>query len=188
MFLYWVKRKSYSDVKTQGYVGITKFPDKRLAGHKKKTNPKFSNALAKYNDIELIVLFEGSENYCKFLENKLRNDFNIGWNLVPGGGLPPTFPGKNKGNKNWLGKKHSPETKEKCRLSNLGRKRTKEQKKNLSEAHKGQKAWNKGTKGIMKAWNKGIPMTEETKKKLLEGKLKKRLQNNNNNKQLEGIF
>jgi len=29
---------------------------------------------------------------------------------------------------------------------------------NLSKAHMGQKAWNKGLKGVQVAWNKGIPM------------------------------
>lgn len=34
--------------------------------------------------------------------------------------------------------------------------------------------WNKDTKGVMKAWNKNIPQTEETKKKLREAHLKRK--------------
>lgn len=39
-----------------------------------------------------------------------------------------------------------------------------EQKKRLSEAHLGQVAWNKGLKGVLKAWNKGGKATESQKK------------------------
>ena len=34
----------------------------------------------------------------------------------------------------------------------------------------GNEPWNKGKKGLQNAWNKGIPMTEEQKKKLSEAK------------------
>lgn len=40
----------------------------------------------------------------------------------------------------------------------------------ISIANKGRLAWNKGTKGIVKAWNKGIPATEEHKTKLRKKK------------------
>jgi hypothetical protein len=40
--------------------------------------------------------------------------------------------------------------------------------KKMSENSKGRLAWNKGTKGIMKAWNKGIPHSEQTKQRMSE--------------------
>lgn len=43
---------------------------------------------------------------------------------------------------------------------------TEEHKRKLSEAHKGQVAWNKGKTGLHVAWNRGIPLTEEVKLKL----------------------
>jgi len=43
---------------------------------------------------------------------------------------------------------------------------TTEQKERLSLSHKGQVAWNKGTRGIMIAWNKGVPMKQELKDRL----------------------
>lgn len=43
---------------------------------------------------------------------------------------------------------------------NKGKKLTKEQIKNFSKSHLGQVSWNKNTKGIMVAWNKGL--TKET--------------------------
>ena len=48
-------------------------------------------------------------------------------------------PMTNKGNKYWLGKKHSEETKKKMRKL-----KSKEHKQNLSKAHKGQVGWSKG--------------------------------------------
>jgi NUMOD3 motif len=44
-----------------------------------------------------------------------------------------------------------------------GYKHTKEQKLKNSLAKMGNIPWNKGTKGIMVAWNKGVPMSEEQK-------------------------
>lgn len=60
-----------------------------------------------------------------------------------------------KGNKHALGSRGS-----------LGYKFTPEQIKKLSIAHKGQKSWNKGKKGLQVAWNKGKSFSEESKKKM----------------------
>ena len=43
-----------------------------------------------------------------------------------------------------------------------------ETKQKISEIKKGIVPWNKGKKGLQAAWNKGISMTEEQKKKLSE--------------------
>jgi hypothetical protein len=48
-----------------------------------------------------------------------------------------------------------------------GYKFTYEQKKNLSLAHIGQVAWNKGKKSNTAIWNKGVPMVESTYQKLM---------------------
>jgi len=42
--------------------------------------------------------------------------------------------------------------------------------KNISNSLKGNIPWNKGVKGVMAAWNKGIPMSDESKQKLSESK------------------
>lgn len=54
----------------------------------------------------------------------------------------------------WLGKHHSEETKEKCRLKNLGKIVSQQSKKKMSLAKKGKTTW-----------NKGISPSQETKKK-----------------------
>lgn len=60
----------------------------------------------------------------------------------------------------------SEESKEKMRISRAkhsgpwkGKTFSMEYRKKLSDAHKGQVAWNKGTKGVVKAWNKGLSNT-----------------------------
>jgi hypothetical protein len=57
-----------------------------------------------------------------------------------------------KGHKRFLGRLHSEETKEKCRLGNIGRVRSEETRKKISEAKR----------------NKPNVFTEETRKKLSE--------------------
>ena len=51
------------------------------------------------------------------------------------------------GNDKWL---------ELGRGMNKGKKFSTEWRKRLSESHKGQTPWNKGKKGLQKAWNKGL--------------------------------
>ena len=47
---------------------------------------------------------------------------------------------------------------------------TPEQRKRVSEGHKGQKPWNKGKKTGKSSWNKGIAMSEESKQKMILSK------------------
>jgi len=63
---------------------------------------------------------------------------------------------KSDGGEGTSGYKHTPEQREKNRLAKLGK-----------------APWNKGTKGIMIPWNKGVPMSEEQKIKLSAAKLGK---------------
>lgn len=64
-------------------------------------------------------------------------------------------------------------SKEKARQSKIGkpsktkgRIKSKEERKHISEAHKGQIPWNKGKKGSQIPWNKGGHLSEETKLKI----------------------
>jgi group I intron endonuclease len=68
--------------------------------------------------------------------------------------------------------KLSEETKKKLSELQKGRKRTIEQKKQISKTLKGNTPWNKGKKGLQKVWNKGKKglqkHSEETKQKMSE--------------------
>jgi hypothetical protein len=83
---------------SQGYIGITKHgrQERRLWEHKNVSqNPHLLNALDKYDVVQNILLI-ADKNYCKDIEQKLRPEINIGWNIVTGGGLPPSFKGKKR--------------------------------------------------------------------------------------------
>lgn len=54
-----------------------------------------------------------------------------------------------------------------------GYKHTEESRRKNSMAKKGSIPWNKGIKGAMKAWNKGVPMSEEQRAKCSIAKLGK---------------
>ena len=62
--------------------------------------------------------------------------------------------------------KQTKEHREKISKALKGRKISKEAKDKISAALKGREVWNKGKKGLQVAWNKGMPMSEESKQKL----------------------
>ena len=66
------------------------------------------------------------------------------------------------------GRRFSEEHKNKIREANTNRVFTEEHRQNLSKAFKGLIPWNKGLVGAQVAWNKGIPHTEESRRKMSE--------------------
>lgn len=112
--VYWIHLPEHTDMFSQGYVGITvKTVEHRYAQHTQNTKHKtkrntINNAINKYGD-RLICekVLEGSVEYCRGIENKLRPLPNIGWNISIGGDLPPM-----------TGRKHSEESRTKMSLSN----------------------------------------------------------------------
>lgn len=98
--VYWLRLPIHSS-RDDGYIGISNQPHKRFKQHKqRKTNPHLTNAFAKYDNITMDILFEGTKDECKELERQLRPRAEMGWNIVPGGGMPPS----------WKGRKRRPET------------------------------------------------------------------------------
>lgn len=90
-YVYWIKRKTHTDIFTEGYVGISNNPFKRFNnGHKYTKNKRLKHALSKYSDIEIVIVHEkSSEKECSVLEEQYRPKPNIGWNLNKGGDMPP---------------------------------------------------------------------------------------------------
>jgi group I intron endonuclease len=165
MNLYWIHHKDHTDIFSQGYVGVSNNVKKRWYDHKTYTeNAHLKYSVEKYgwdNLVKEIVLIADND-YCLDIENKLRPNDKIGWNIVMGGGKPPSA----------LGKKfvRSEKYKEKQRLAHIGR-----------------KSWNAGIKLTaeqkIKQFNlaeymkdkvspmKGKKHSEETKEKIRQTKL-----------------
>lgn len=123
-FIYWIHLPEHTDCTKQGYVGVTKNPDRRLIQHrnidknKRHDNIHLSRAFEKYKDkITIKTLMVGSIDYCFEMETKLRPTVNIGWNINKGGDKPPVNYNPsylwelNKGNKYRTGILHTEETK-----------------------------------------------------------------------------
>lgn len=92
-YVYWIKRKEHTCIFSQGYVGISMNPSYRYTQHKyfsskekysKNYRSDFRNAVRE-GDTELTVLLKSSRQYCLDMEEKLRPDWAIGWNLARGG-------------------------------------------------------------------------------------------------------
>lgn len=90
-YLYWIKRKTHTNMKTQGYIGITNKPERRFREHKctaKDRRFHIHYAINKYDDLEYKVICVGDKDYIRELEYKLRPEDNIGWNSQAGGMNP----------------------------------------------------------------------------------------------------
>lgn len=118
-YLYWIHLPEHTDIKTQGYVGISTDVQKRFEGHKKKPNKHLKNAFNKYNNNVVVdTIIEEDEDFCLLLEQELRPKKNIGWNIAVGGGKPP--PSEKGRGKGIIKGPHSEEHKRKIGLANSG--------------------------------------------------------------------
>lgn len=92
--VYWIRHKDHKNVTTQGYVGISGDLENRLRYHREKnTNKKLRNAMSKYGDniiTDIIYEFNTTQEALE-KERELRPSEFIGWNLAPGGGVPPNI-------------------------------------------------------------------------------------------------
>lgn len=89
--LYWLRHKNHTNIKTQGYIGITgKSLRERMNQHAISSEDGVDypvyNAIRKHkDDIIVDVLAIGDEDYILGLEESLRPDIYIGWNIDVGG-------------------------------------------------------------------------------------------------------
>lgn len=150
--VYWIHKQEHVDIKSEGYVGITKNLTKRISEHR-GGNSIIGKALRKYKDDLIIEIVRGSisvdEALC--MEKDLRPKELIGWNICTGGGMPPSRKNKSSaGTKITLkGDERTPNQKAASRkLSdklrdrpgpNSGKVMTDEQKQKIRNALKGRK-------------------------------------------------
>lgn len=143
MYIYWLHLPQHTDLLTEGYIGVSKNPKNRFKTHKNRSgNKHLYNSFKKYNTILMDIILEGNEKYCLFIEEVLRPEKNIGWNITKGGGKPPELFGHkhNKGKTPWnkgLKTGPIPENKKQERYKNLRKPQSDYQKKKVSEALSG---------------------------------------------------
>ena len=95
--VYWIRHPDHTDMFTQGYIGITNNTKVRWNAHRKKpSNLHIERAVKKYGWDNLVkeVILIADKSYCLAVETKLRPANQIGWNVVSGGGNPPSSLGK----------------------------------------------------------------------------------------------
>ncbi len=148
-FVYWLHLPEHTNILTEGYIGVTRDPEKRLVQHRKSTdNRHLRFAFAKYKNIVHTILLKNDETYCYEMEAKLRPSEAIGWNISPGGAKPPDATGKNwtlhHKRKGRVGFVHSWETRRKISKGVQGKGMTgkihsEETKKNLSISKQGER-------------------------------------------------
>jgi group I intron endonuclease len=141
--VYWIHHPEHTDMFTQGYIGVSKDLKKRWNDHAKRTgNLHLKRAIKKYGWDNLVkeVVLVAEETYCLMIEAKLRTEDKIGWNIIKGGGMPPSS----------LGMKFT---------------RSEEYKQKQSFAKKGKPSWNKGIKYTKEQKAKVFKLSEYMKDK-----------------------
>lgn len=93
--LYWIHLPEHTDYANEGYIGVSNNPERRVSEHyNNKTNPYFGRIINKYKQcLQITILFQGIEEACYSLEEELRPEKNIGWNINKGGSNPPLMTG-----------------------------------------------------------------------------------------------
>jgi hypothetical protein len=88
--VYWIRVEEHFDMNSDGYIGVAIDLDSRLVRHRSITSRNdchFGRAIRYHGWKNMLcdVVFSGADEECYALENKLRPDFQIGWNEAIGG-------------------------------------------------------------------------------------------------------
>jgi len=133
--VYWAHLPEHTDIKTQGYVGVSRQTlALRWAQHKsdarKGSKLYFHNALRRYGDrIVVETVLEDDEEFCYLVEWGLRSKREIGYNIAVGGECPT------------IGQTFSQEYRDNVSKRVRGTYHSDESKKERSEFMKGAFAW-----------------------------------------------
>ena len=173
--VYWIKIPLHTDIRTEGYVGVTTNMKKRWREHINKVNNKshsnqyLSNVFSKHSDIYYEIIFQGPLEGCYQIEEYYRHSINIGWNLRRGG----------EHSSGMAGKKHSKESRKRmCASQNLRHASPEAQQKMLERREKStiRKAAYQKIRNANKIKLPRKPLSTEHKAKIsaaLKGKKKK---------------
>jgi len=91
MFVYWIRYEKHTNPYKEGYIGVSSEPTRRLEEHSNftKCNPKLKNALNKGASMVILKKCKDEKEALR-LEEHYRPEDMIGWNIVKGGGKPPS--------------------------------------------------------------------------------------------------
>lgn len=114
--IYWIAAHHHLDPFTEGYVGMSNQPAKRMKAHTTDTAEVGSKVVREYVGVnglgsvkhEILGTCESYEE-ARHMEAAYRPVQNIGWNLAKGGGVTPDC----------TGREHSTKTKQKIAEGNL---------------------------------------------------------------------
>lgn len=91
--VYWIRYDHHTDPMTEGYIGISGNPKRRELTHKYGKNLQVPRAME--NGASMQILHEQlSRDEALHIEAVYRPQELIGWNLVAGGGAPPSCVGR----------------------------------------------------------------------------------------------
>lgn len=94
--LYWIKDPAHKDPWSEGYIGITtQSIEKRFADHKCNYKNHHLRNRCNSDNVVIVALFENLDRkQATKLEREYRPKEHIGWNIAPGGDIPPPRKGK----------------------------------------------------------------------------------------------
>lgn len=97
-YVYWIRQDHHTDPLTEGYIGVSKEPDRRFRYHaclESNNNDILYKAIKKGATQEILYEYANKEAaYAKEIE--MRPEERIGYNLIPGGdSKPPVHYGNN---------------------------------------------------------------------------------------------
>lgn len=190
-YLYWIHLPEHTDIRNEGYVGITNNLSKRWSRHRMCTDTSYhlQNSIKKHgDDLVYDVVFLSSRDYCSDMEKTLRPRTDIGWNIRSGGDNTFTMPKQTEEVKQKrgiyrtgkdnpsFGRKHTQAMKDKISKIHKGKVLTEEQKSRISKGSKGRILAEEHKKHMSEV-RKGVKLTAEHKEKISKAQARRKVVN-----------